>query len=145
MQCLSLQIAMALLKPTSDPDIPTSPDYSILVHSTKPQSNNKAVHFFKAFCIPGVAVVRHGIDLIQYFTHTRLQTAHIKLVYQSQKCIGCTSCTSSRGNCEGSHIAPTDRMVFTCSQLLSVSQSVQCCIAALLSGCNITSVSCFVL
>ena len=61
-----------LLKPTSDPDIPSSPDHSILVHSTKPQTHNRVVHFFKAFCIPGVAVVRHGIDFMQCYTHMRL-------------------------------------------------------------------------
>ncbi|XP_065910363.1 sugar phosphate exchanger 3-like isoform X1 [Dysidea avara] len=48
--------ATPLLKPTSDPDIPTSPDHSMMIHSTKQQTRNRVVHFFKAFCIPGVAV-----------------------------------------------------------------------------------------
>ena len=53
-----------LLKPTSDPDIPTSPDHSVMVYSTKQQTQNRVVHFFKAFCIPGVAVVRHSCSIM---------------------------------------------------------------------------------
>ena len=61
--------ATPLLKPTSDSYIPTSPDHSMLVPSAKQQTHNRVVHFFKAFCIPGVAVVRYMIVWIHNFMH----------------------------------------------------------------------------
>ena len=56
--------ATPLIKPTSDLNISTSPDHLMKTAATtghassKEQVESRAMNFFKAFCIPGVVVVR---------------------------------------------------------------------------------------
>ena len=48
--------ATPLIKPASDPDISTT----LMTTTTTKWLQHKATNFFKAFCIPGVVVVRYG-------------------------------------------------------------------------------------
>ena len=75
--------ATPLIKPVSNPDISTT-----LMATTTTGSNkhgikwlqHKVVKFFKAFCIPGVMVVRYGMCFLMYVCTYLLMLYHIMII-----------------------------------------------------------------